>query len=86
MTEQTGTEVAIPKWYLDTFQVVQHIEGGLRNVELELRDAIEMETLDERVRTEMRGFLNALHGIKGSLVLVDMTAREVLDQILSDAA
>jgi hypothetical protein len=86
MKSTAHDNTGIPQWYLETFEMVQHIDGGLRNVELELREAIELETLDERVRTEMRGFLKALHGIKGSLVLVDMTAREVLDQILADAA
>ena len=86
MANTAGNAREIPEWYLETFQVVQHIDGGLRNVEFELRDAIEMETLDERVRIQMQGVLDALHGIKGSLVLVDMTAREVLDQILLDAA
>lgn len=86
MTEQTSGIAEVPTWYLETFQVVQHVDGGLRNVELELREAIEAKDLDVRVRDEMQGVLDALHGIKGSLVLVDMTAREVLDQILSEAA
>lgn len=86
MTEQTAQIAGIPEWYLETFQVVQHLDGGLRSAEMELREVIETEDLDERVRAEMQGVLEALHSIKGSLVLVDMTAREVLDQILSEAA
>jgi hypothetical protein len=77
---------SIPSWYLEIFQVVQHLDGGLRNAELELREALEIDSLDARVRAEMQGVLDAIHGIKGNLVLVDMTAREVLDQILSQAA
>lgn len=86
MANKAGNAMEIPEWYLETFQAVQHIDGGLRSVELELRDAIEIKTLDERVRMQMQGVLEALHGIKGNLVLVDMTAREVLDQLLQDAA
>ena len=86
MTEQTAEIVGIPEWYLETFQVVQHLDGGLRSAEMELREAIETVDLDERVRAEMESVLEALHSIKGRLVLVDMTAREVLDQILSEAA
>ena len=66
--------------------MVQHIGGGLRGVELELRDALEIETLDERLRIQMRAVLDAIHGIKGNLVLLDMRAREVLDQVLRDTA
>jgi hypothetical protein len=83
MTENRTEITSIPDWYLETFQVVQHLDGGLRNVELELREALEIDSLDARVRAEMQGVLDALHGIKGNLVLVDMTAREVLDQLLS---
>ena len=86
MSEQTTDIVGIPDWYLETFEVVQHVDGGLRSAEMELREAIETEDLNERVRAEIQGVLEALHSIKGNLVLVDMTAREVLDQILSDAA
>ncbi len=86
MSEKFSPIAGIPNWYFQTFQVVQHIEGSLRNAEGELHEAIEMGGLDERVRNEMRGVVDAIHAIKGNLVLVDMTARERLDQILQDAA
>jgi len=86
MSEKTPRTAGIPDWYLETFQVVQRIEGGLRNAELELRGAIEIDSLDEHVRSEMQSVLDALHSIKGNLVLVDMTAREVMDRILRAVA
>lgn len=86
MSEKTPRTAGIPDWYLETFQVVQRIEGGLRNAELELRAAIEIDSLDEHVRSEMQSVLDALHSIKGNLVLVDMTAREVMDRILRAVA
>lgn len=85
-SEKIPRIAGIPDWYLETFQVVQRIEGGLRNAELELRGAIEMDSLDERVRSEMQSVLDALHCMKGNLVLVDMTAREAMDRILRAAA
>jgi hypothetical protein len=38
------------------------------------------------VRIELQRLLDALRSVKGNLVLVDMTAREVLDEMLSEAA
>lgn len=86
MNEQSGERGPLPRWYLDTFAVVQHVDGGLRNVELEVRDALDMRALDERVRRELLGLLEALHTIKGNLVLVDMTARAVLEETRERAA
>lgn len=86
MNENTNRVAGVPDWYRETFQVVQLIEGGMRNAELALRRTIEIDSLDERVRCEMQGALDALHGIKGNLALVNMTASAVLDEILSDAA
>ena len=79
MSSNSPRNPDIPDWYLETFQVVQPIEGNLRSVEVEMRDAIEADSMDPRVRAEMQGVLDALHTIKGNLVLVDMTARKVLD-------
>jgi hypothetical protein len=86
MSEKIARDAKIPDWYLETFQAIQRIEGGLRNAENVLLEAMDTGSLDKRVRCEMQGVLDALHGIKGNLVLVDSAAREVLDQTLSDAA
>lgn len=84
--EQKATDsTAIPGWYPATFRLVQQIEGSLRSLELKLHEAIEIDALDERVRAQMQVVLDALHMLKGNLVLVDMTAGEVLDQIMKDA-
>lgn len=86
MSEIIVRDASLPSWYLETFQVIQRVEGRLRNAELELREAIEMTSLDERVRFELEGALDALQGIKGNLAVADMTARDVLDQMLSEIA
>lgn len=75
----------IPDWYLLTFETVQQVDGGLRKVEIDLRRALQMQSLDQTVRREMESVLDALHAIKGSLVLVDMTARDVLERSLEGA-
>jgi hypothetical protein len=77
---------SIPEWYLQTLQLVLQIDGGLRNLEVKLREAIDMKGMDQRVRAEMQGVLDSIHGIKGGLALVDMTAREELDRVLCNAA
>ena len=64
-SEKIPRIAGIPDWYLETFQVVQRIEGGLRNAELELRGAIEMDSLDERVRSEMQRVPTRLPGSSG---------------------
>jgi hypothetical protein len=86
VTDKTAELNDIPDWYLVTFEVVQRMDGSLRKVEAELVDALEMKSLHPSVRLEMLGLLDALHAIRGNLVLVDMTAREVLDEMLSKAA
>lgn len=85
MENKASDSTTIPGWYPATFRVVQQIEGSLRSLELKLHEAIEIEALDERVRAQMEVFLDALHILKGNLVLVDITAGEVLDQFMSDA-
>ncbi len=82
MTSKLSKPVDIPHWYLQIFQAVQHIDGSLREIEVELSDAMEAEALDVRIRAEMLRVLEALHAIKGGMVLVDMTARQALDDTI----
>lgn len=77
---------AIPLWYLTTFDKLQHLDGGLRNLELELAALLRQDGLDHRVRRELQAVLEALHTVKGQLVLADMTARAVVDEALVRAA
>ncbi|MGA7981725.1 MAG: hypothetical protein WCA32_16065 [Chromatiaceae bacterium] len=86
VTEETNGLGEIPNWYLETFKLVQLMDGGLRSVETELVDALQMTSMHPSVRVELQGLLDALRSVKGNLVLVDMTAREVLDEMLSEAA
>jgi hypothetical protein len=86
VTEETNGLSEIPDWYLETFKVVQLMDGGLRRVETELVDALQMTSMHPSVRIELQRLLDALRSVKGNLVLVDMTAREVLDEMLSEAA
>lgn len=76
----------IPVWYLTTFDALQHLDGGLRNLEMEVRAVLRQEGLDGRVRREIQAVLEALHTVKGQLVLADMTARAVVDETLVRAA
>ena len=85
MTIEAGGALAIPELHLEAFQLVQRIDGGLRNAEPEHRGTIAMRPLDERVRVQMREVLDGIHGIEGSSALADTTALEVPDQILREA-
>ncbi|MGA7983503.1 MAG: hypothetical protein WCA32_25175 [Chromatiaceae bacterium] len=69
----------IPDWYVEALRIVQRTDGILRNTEIKLLDFIETEEADIRVRTEMERVLDALHGTIGTLALVEMTARNALD-------
>lgn len=80
MNDPQSERGSLPLWYLDTFRLVQQVDGGLRNVELTVREGLATAALDRRVRHELEGLLESLHTLQGSLVLVDMTARAVLEE------
>lgn len=80
MNTQQTERGSLPPWYLDTFKVVQQVDGGLRNVELTVQEGLATSALDRRVRRELEALLEGLHSLQGSLVLVDMTARAVLEE------
>jgi hypothetical protein len=69
---------AVPDWFLETVQVTQHVYGGVRNIELELRQALELNGVDSRLRNELEHTLDALAAVKGSLALLEMTAGDVI--------
>jgi hypothetical protein len=86
MSAPGPVNTTIPLWYLTTFDALQHLDGGLRNLELEVRAVLRQEGLDNRVHRELLAVLDALHTVKGQLVLADMTARAVVDEALARAA
>ena len=86
MSKPPNRGPALPAWYLTTFETLQHIDGGLRNLELEVRAILRQDGLDERVRRELGALLEALHTVKGQVVLADMAARAVVDEALARAA
>ncbi len=86
MIKHELVESGVPEWYFKTLSAVETIDRGLRHLEDEVVDAIAIETMDERVRMQMENLLDALRDIDSSLVLVDMMARDVLDQVSTEAA
>lgn len=86
MSASRATNLTIPLWYLTTFDALQHLDGGVRNLELEVGALLRQDGLDHRVRRELQALLEALHTVKGQLVLTDMTARAVVDETLGEAA
>lgn len=86
MSKEKLDATGIPDWYLSTLPVVQRVDGALRGVSVELCDLMENESLDLRVRAELLSMLDDLRAIQGGLVLVQMTASKVLDEVLGLAS
>lgn len=86
MTENELIEPGVPEWYIRTLGAVETIDRSLRRLEDEVIEAIAIEAMDERVRMQMENLLDALRDIDSSLILVDMMARDVLDQVSTEAA
>lgn len=80
MDRDTSPTASLPDWYINTFESVQRIEGGLRNLELEVHQALETRPLDPTVRAELQGLLNSLRAMKGKAVLIDMAAHSAVER------
>ena len=81
MTRTSTTTNAVPEWFRETFQVLRHVTGGIRDIEIKLRDALSLQGLDPRLRSEIENVLDALAVVKVSLSVMDMTADGILEQI-----
>jgi hypothetical protein len=73
----------VPDWYIASLDVVQYADGTLREVEIALRDFIETKDANVRVSVEMAKLLDALHGVIGRLALVEMTTRQLFEELAS---
>jgi tRNA A37 threonylcarbamoyladenosine dehydratase len=81
MTHHRIQPNAIPDWFLETVRVMQDIDHGLCNIQIELNHAVELDGLDPRLRTELEYVRDALDAVKISLSLMDMTAKQVLHEV-----
>ena len=86
MQEKSVDVAKIPEWYLATFQVLTHVDGYLRNIDIEVGHAMELEGIEEHVCSELRLLRDSLAVYKGHVAFLEMTARETLDGILNEAA
>lgn len=75
------TSIALPDWFVAADKATRHAYGCVRNVDVEVRDALDIDRLDPRLRSELRTVLDALNALKGSLAFFDMTAGEVLKEL-----
>jgi hypothetical protein len=73
----------VPGWYVQAVQMIGHTDGILRNLELELLDFMDRQSLDWRVQRELLGLVEALHGTAGALALVEMAMRSAVRQVRS---
>jgi len=72
---------SVPDSFLETVRVMQDADQGLRNIQTELDHAAELDGLDPRMRIELEYVRDALDAVKISLSLMDITAKQVLDEI-----
>ena len=73
--------IALPDWFVAADKATRHAYGCVRKVDVEVRDALDIDRLDPRLRSELRAVLDALNALKGSLAFFDMTAGEVLKEL-----
>jgi hypothetical protein len=71
----------VPDWYPETTQLIRHMDGILRNLELEFLDFMERQQPDWRVRGELERLVEALHGTAGALALVEMETRNAVREV-----
>jgi hypothetical protein len=69
---------AIPDWLLDSVRVMGDVDHMTRDVDNQLRHAMELKGLDARLRHELQYLRDALGAVKTGLSLMDMTARKVV--------
>jgi hypothetical protein len=72
---------AIPDWFLETVRVMQDTGHGVRRMDTQLRYAMGLRGLDERLRVEMQQLRDALGTVKVGLSVIDMIANQVLAEI-----
>jgi hypothetical protein len=72
---------AIPDWFLETVRIMRDADQGLGNIEIEVKNAMEMEDLDPRLRDEMQYVRDAMGAVKISLSVMDMIADDVLREV-----
>lgn len=81
MTRNGLLSNAIPHWFLQSVRVLQHTDRGVRDIDIELRRAMALDDLDPRLYAEMQLVRDALGAVKVSLSVLDMTAKNVLQEI-----
>jgi len=86
MSTNQLVDAGVPDWYVKTLRTVDNIDQGLRELEDEVSEVMCTEAMDERVRMQMGNLRDALRDINCSLILLDMMARDVLDQTSIEAA
>jgi hypothetical protein len=74
----------LPEWFVAYDQALRDAYGCVRNVDLEVRDALDIDRLDPRLRIELETVLDALSTLKGSLAVLEMTASQVLKETPRD--
>jgi hypothetical protein len=74
MTHNAIPPNAIPDWFLQTVQVMQDTDHGVRNIDTELRHAMGLEGLDPGLRDDLQYIRDALGAVKISLSVILKTA------------
>mgnify|MGYP001550332201 CR=1 FL=1 len=68
----------IPDWLLETVRVMGDVHRMSQSIDNQLRYAIELKGLDDRLCHELQYVRDALRAVKTGLSLMDMTARKVV--------
>jgi hypothetical protein len=76
----------IPDWFLQTVRVMQDTEHGVRSIETELCYAMGLDGLDPRLHDELQYVRNALGTVKVSLSMMDLSAGQVLLELVKPAS
>ena len=80
MTTNRVSSTKMPHWLLQTVRMMGHVEGGVSDIETELRDARDLPGLDPRLRRDLVHLLDVLGGVKVSLAVAYMTANKLLQE------
>ena len=73
----------IRRWFLESLEASQQVEGILRNALLDLRHLLASPTLDPAIRPELERLLRLLEGSVGRMTQLQRTASGALIDIRS---
>ena len=84
MTTNQVPAHTIPEWLLESVRVMGDVDHMTRDIDNQLRHAMELKGLDARLRHELQYLRDALGAVKTGLSLMDMTARKVVADLSAE--